>query len=226
VTDVAQGPRGGPETRGDPGAGSAIRRPSGAEHLPLDEGIQARRDRPLEPARQRLLELLSTGPAPLYAVLDAARNLRSLYWPKEEGAEHESLYDGDTARNLELFAPYLVRLAPGTPLLRRLVAEAWGESWSVFCTCPLPLAELRKHFRRFLMVELDGKPVYFRFYDPRVLRVFLPTCRSGEFQELFGPVSAWLLEGESPDVLLRFSLGENGLVREEIQLEEPEAASS
>lgn len=54
---------------------------------------------------------------------------------------------------------------------------------------------LRRHFRRFLRVtDEQGQPLMFRYYDPRVLRVYLPTCTAEELALVFGPVSAYLIE--------------------------------
>lgn len=50
----------------------------------------------------------------------------------------------------------------------------------------------------------DGKPLYFRYYDPRVLRVYLSTCNAQDTGVLFGPVSRYAMEGEEPAILLRF----------------------
>jgi hypothetical protein len=34
----------------------------------------------------------------------------------------------------------------------------------------------------------------FRWYDPRVLRVYLPTCTENELDMLFGPLSSYFVE--------------------------------
>jgi len=83
----------------------------------------------------------------------------------------------------------------------------------VYLTCDRPFAEVRKHLRRFLTVELEGssKPVLFRFYDPRVLRVFLPTCTPKEVLEFFGPIKRYVLEGEEPKLILQYRSGASGL---------------
>lgn len=46
------------------------------------------------------------------------------------------------------------------------------------------------------MVELDEarEKVYFRFYDPGVMRVFLGSCEEGRRAELFGRSRSWLIE--------------------------------
>jgi hypothetical protein len=170
---------------------------------------------PLPGARNELLRVLRHA-QPLYAVLDAARDEKVLELLKEEIEPYQSLYEGDKARELAEAAPYLVRLPPTSALLETLVREAWGESWGIYLTCNWPLTDLRKHLRRFLMVELEGEgQVYFRYYDPRVLRVFLPTCTADEAAQFFGPVRAFLTEDKVPELLHKFSAGKDG-VRQEL----------
>lgn len=68
------------------------------------------------------------------------------------------------------------------------------------------LKDLRKHFRKFLEVKREsGAKLVFRYYDPRVLRVYLPTCTPEERALVFGPVAEFLVEGHDPATLLRFA---------------------
>ena len=92
-----------------------------------------------------------------------------------------------------------------SPLLEALVKEGWGKSWAVYLSSPSDLQEVRRHLRHFLQVKLpSGEQVYFRFYDPRVMRVFLPTCTPEDTTQFFGPIQNYLVEDESPEQLLRF----------------------
>jgi Domain of unknown function (DUF4123) len=178
---------------------------------------------PLPEPRQRLFEILTNTPEPLYAVLDAARDLAALNWSKESGEEYQSLYDGKSAQDLEMFAPSLVRFSKPSPLLRRLIAKAWGKSWGIYLTSAASFPDLRKHFRQFLMVQIEGegdKTFYFRFFDPRVLRPYLPSCTPEELRQFFGPIGGFLVEAENSSQLLRFRAGVNGLERENLSLEE------
>jgi pSer/pThr/pTyr-binding forkhead associated (FHA) protein len=167
---------------------------------------------PTEPP-QDLLQILRTTVEPLFALVDAARDpIRVLTWLQNCKEEHESLYEGPKGDELAAAAPYLVSLPKGSPFLASLVREGWGNSWGVYLTCTEPFKEVRKHFRHFLLVQTeDGKELYFRFYDPRVLRVFLPTCTPEETARFFGPVARYLLEGEAPDTLLAFTRNSQGL---------------
>jgi hypothetical protein len=75
----------------------------------------------------------------------------------------------------------------------------------VLVVCDAPFAELRRHFRRFLVVQTEARQaLYFRFYDPRVLRPFLEGVTDEERSTFFGPVSAILLEGRQDGTLLRW----------------------
>jgi hypothetical protein len=49
-----------------------------------------------------------------------------------------------------------------------------------------------------------------RLYDPRVLRIYLPTCNAAETQEFFGPVSRFLMEASDPQLMLQFVPGSSG----------------
>lgn len=156
--------------------------------------------------RERLLALFHGEFQPLFALLDAARDPMILKLLIESKEEYQSLYQGAQGEKLVNFAPYLVRLPKQTPLLEKLISNGWGKSWGIFLTCDKPLQEVRSHFRHFLMVRTEeGKDLYFRFYDPRVLRTYLPTCAPKEVDTFMGPVTAFLFESETTDKLLKFS---------------------
>jgi Domain of unknown function (DUF4123) len=56
---------------------------------------------------------------------------------------------------------------------------------------------LRKHFRRFLRVtDESGRKLLFRYYDPRVLPIYLPTCTNEELTTGFGTVARFVVETE------------------------------
>ncbi len=127
--------------------------------------------------------------------------------------EFECLYAGDIKPDLAETAPYLVRLEQESEFTEWVLSEGWGKHWGVFAVAPLDFKSFRKHLRRFLVVyDSTTKPLYFRYYDPRVLRVFLPTCKEGELNEFFGPAAFWLMEDEDPATMLRFRLDAGKLV--------------
>jgi len=96
-----------------------------------------------------------------------------------------------------------------------------GNHWGVFAIALDDLPVLRRHFRKFLIVhDSEGAPMYFRYYDPRVLRVYLPTCTPEELNTVFGPVSSYVLEGQDPNTLLRFTLDSGSLKQQAQRLKE------
>ena len=154
-----------------------------------------------------------------FAVLDGASVPALLDGLHRHEPEHVCLFPGDLEPDMAEVAPYLVQLAPEHDFTRWVIEEGWGNHWGIFAVAPADLRHLRRHLRQFLTVEGPaGKPLYFRFYDPRVLRTYLPTCNADETRLLFGPVSLYVMEGEDPNVLVRFALEQSLLRREETRL--------
>src|SRR5262249_39807517 len=126
---------------------------------------------PDAPAQEQVPHYLRHQPEPLFAILDAARDPRILALLVNSKEERPSLYEGAQGDRLAAVAAYLVQLPSASRFLDTLVQEGWGKSWGIYLTCNQPFKEVRKHFRRFLLVKTEeGKELYFRFYDPRVLR--------------------------------------------------------
>lgn len=168
---------------------------------------------PGDNVKARVLNFLRQQKEPLFALVDAARNDHVPFMVYDSGEEFQSLYEGDQAKELALVSPYLVKLSPKSKFLEALVALGWGESWGVYLTCRQPLDEVRKHFRRFLIVETpEKKQAYFRYYDPRVLRTFLNNLSAAESKDFFGPLQAFLLEGRPADRLLQAAPGQTTVI--------------
>lgn len=140
----------------------------------------------------------------VYAILDGA-SVPDLLGRLPEAVEYECLYAGELAPDMQMVAPYLVRLEAGTGFTDWVLDEGWGKHWGVFVVVAAGIRAMRLHFRRFLIVhDTDAKPLIFRYYDPRVLRTYLPTCNGEELNTIFGPVLRFLAEGEDANQLLRF----------------------
>ncbi len=175
---------------------------------------------------ERVLQVLRQQPEPLFALLDAARDPLVLARVLSCQEEYQSLYEGPKGEQLAASAPYLVSLPRQSSFLAGLVREGWGKSWGVYLTCKASFKEVRKHFRHFLLVKTEeGKELYFRFYDPRVLRIFLPTCTPQEAAAFFGPIQCFLLEDEGPGVMSRFTQGDQGAGRTAVPLSLSKSAS-
>lgn len=160
----------------------------------------------------------------LYAVLDAARSPEILPWLKELPDGWMSLYRGEPADSLADVAPYIIQLDPAGEPLRHIIDKGIGDSWGILLTSPEPIETVHRHFRKFLMVkDEEERTLYFRFYDPRVLRIFLPTCTPEEAREFFGPISRFYIE-ESEEKLCVFSFHSSGAVKEKNHIDKPALA--
>ncbi|MDC3960500.1 DUF4123 domain-containing protein [Polyangium jinanense] len=167
------------------------RTPAPEDESDEEDREAAREERKRREAAEKALEELRgvAGREKLYAVVDAARDDRILELLREHVEPHRSLYDGVEGETLEEVAPYLVGpMREDSGLLDKLVLEGWGRRWGIWCTSEERFVEVRRHWRRFLMVELEetGERVYFRFYDPGVMRVFWDTCNESQRTEMKG----------------------------------------
>jgi hypothetical protein len=158
-------------------------------------------------ARREALAALRAEPG-LYAILDAARDERILVLLRESLDDARSLYEGAKGDALSEVAPHLVRFDPQSRLLDRLVEEGWGDAWGIYCSSRESPREVRRQLRRFLMVEREEsrEPLYFRYYDPRVWRTFLPMATVLQRSELFGALECAFAEGPQGE-LVRFDSG-------------------
>ncbi len=150
----------------------------------------------------------STAAAGVYALLDAARDPRIFHAIGTSGLDYECLFSGKLPRVLAMAAPYIVSLDPDAEFTKMLLNQGWGSSWGVFASSDAGFEDLRKHFRKFLKVvdKSTGKSLFFRFYDPRVLRVYLPTCSSDELRQVLEPVRRCFVERENPAEMAVYSL--------------------
>lgn len=149
-------------------------------------------------------QLFSQPEANVFAVLDGASIQNLLEKLEQYQPEQYCLYRGELAADLAKVAPYLVRLEQGSEVLNWILS-GFGKHWGIFAVAKANLRTMRQHFRQLLTVELaEGKVVYFRFYDPRVLRGFLPTCNAQQNQIMFGPILSYFTEKEDTQAFLYF----------------------
>jgi hypothetical protein len=148
------------------------------------------------------------GAGPMYMLLDTARDQRIYPRLTEFGGsvQARSLYQGDIGESLANVSPYLLSLPEDEQESCWFAEAGFGQSWGLFVTTLVGLDDLRGHLRKFNIVyREDGAPLVFRFYDPRVLRRFLPLCTTEELRRFFGPIETFLTETAEADALIRFT---------------------
>ncbi len=133
----------------------------------------------------------------IYAVIDGASVLDLLDALHEHRPEYACLLGGDLTPDMAEVAPYVVRLQAETPFFRWLLDRWWGRHFGVFAAASSDLRSVRRHFKSLLTAyDPQGRPVFFRYYDPRVLGAYLPTCNEQETRLFFGPISWFPFEND------------------------------
>ncbi len=144
-------------------------------------------------------------PCDVYAVLDGAVVRQLPDYLEDRDAPFACLFRGETDPLVITRAPFLVRVVPGDDLFAWILREGWGRNWGMFAAVPrdTPFDAVLSHFREFLQVRLPGgRIVFFRFYDPRVQRLFLKSCDAAQAAQLFAVPVAWSCESEEGRELL------------------------
>jgi pSer/pThr/pTyr-binding forkhead associated (FHA) protein len=156
----------------------------------------------------RLIQILSSQPGSLMALVDAVHDRKLLDLIASSNNAFHSLYRSN--QNAAI-APYLVAVPPRSDLLKQMVEKGWGRGWGVYLSSSISVLDLREFFRTSLMVTMpDGMELFSRFYDPRFFRAFLETCTTAEAERFFGPITSYFMEDERTEILLQFSRGKNG----------------
>lgn len=163
--------------------------------------------------------------ARVYAVLDGAAIPELLEKFQEYQIEPVCLYRGDLIPALAKAAPYQVLLERESAFTHWLFQQGWGRHWGIFAVGGGDWRAMREHLCALTVAYSPGQqPLYFRYYDPRVLRVYLPTCDTDELWALFGPITRLLCEDEGGQVL-SYRIASGQLVSERAVLAGPQSSS-
>ncbi len=145
----------------------------------------------LQEARKHLFDPTTR----LFSVLDGVMVPDLPNKLREASVPHYCVLPGELPPDMIYAAPYLVYLSPDSKLADWIISESFGKSWGIFFQSRRSMLEMRRHFRALHQVyDERGNPLKFRYYDPRVLTSFLPTCNGGELKTLFGDVDKFFVE--------------------------------
>lgn len=121
------------------------------------------------------------------------------------------LYRGRLPAGLGDMAPHLLHLRRGHDFADTFFRVGWGKAWGILLGTDATQPVLYRHLRTLLLMRTeDRKTLVFRYYDPRILRNYLPTCNPQELDRFFGPVSTLALESNEPHTFELFRRNPNG----------------
>ena len=147
-----------------------------------------------------------------FLLLDAARLKHNLDEAKVLNPSCISLYNGEMEAQLQNAFPFLFSFEENPEFANWYFKNGWGKSWGLILYSEYEMQKTADHLKKHILVNTENeKEYFFRFYDPRVLRVFLPTCNAKQLKEFFGPVEQFICEDQNPDFVLVFTFEENSL---------------
>ncbi len=155
-----------------------------------------------------LLEKAEKEDCNLYGIVDSAKNEEVFRYLITGDIKYKSLFEDTMDVQSYGVSGFLVECKKESPLFKWMTTEAWGDSCSIFFTSEESFDELFSHFQKFNRVFLeDDDVVLFRYYDPRVLRTYLPTCTRDEIDTFFGEVVIFFAESDDPQIMHVFKKG-------------------
>jgi hypothetical protein len=152
----------------------------------------------------------------LYAVVDAARD-RRIYELVHTALFPMCLFRAEVVSPLGRNAPYLVPVEHAERLIESWRRVGRGESWGIFLRSSQEQARVRQRLRTFNQAKLpDGQVVLFRWWDPRVFRIYLPTCDADDLGQWFASVEEYVCETEDGAGFTIFHKVEGTLAHERV----------
>jgi len=147
-----------------------------------------------------LKSLLHSADSHLYAVLDSADEPKVVERVEESVDRGTNLYVGSAQRDYWAISPYLLLMQPDD--LDWILTDLQEDAWGIVAETNADLNVMKRHFRKFLTVKEgeSGRFLLFRFYDPRVLPIFLESCSIQQAHAFFGPVESFYFFTDSQTV--------------------------
>lgn len=152
-------------------------------------------------------------PGTLYCLVDAAAEPELYARLKALGSEVRCLYlkgvhyEGAVmSPELAAAAPYLLPVDTGNDRVVALVTEGVGRARQILAASAAPAAQVLAHCSEITRArDEEGGQFHFRYFDPRVLRAYLPTCTREEKALFFGPLDAvWAEQADGAGELVCF----------------------
>lgn len=142
------------------------------------------------------------------------------YILQQQYPTHVSLFAGTKDESLDDVAPILFQIDNSfadkvltKPLIELAAVTLWFSD--------LKLENLANHLRQFIYQKIKGREYYFRLWDARVMRKFLPTCSKEQIRTIFEGVDALgIVDEQDPAMLLQYRQDHGRQSRSTIPLED------
>lgn len=157
-----------------------------------------------------------------YLIIDAAIAEGNINAAIALNKNYRCLLKGKSEEELESVAPYLFAINKQIiDFPNWFFGVGFNKNWGILALSNAGFEDMYNHFRKHIIVVNDDKQeVFFRFYDPAVLRMFLPSADVQQLRAFFGPVSTFIVEDEDEGFVLKFTLFNEQLQTTKITKEE------
>jgi Domain of unknown function (DUF4123) len=132
---------------------------------------------------------------------------------------HHNLYTGISPAHLEPLGPFIFEFPHNQEFYEWYMENVQANSRGLIVESIHTFNEVKSHFKTLIKVRTEsGHNLFFRFYDSRVIRSFLPTCQEAELIDFFGPVQSIFAQSVEADILLNYRIQNKKLITEKIEL--------
>ena len=124
---------------------------------------------------------------------------------------------GNLHPEVKKVSPHLVELHADDPLTRLWQGEGWGQNWGLWIESRTDLHAIHRRMRHFTQAKLPSGegPVLFRFWDPRVFRVYMPLVEAADLAAWFQDIDGYVAEAEDGKGAVRYRLEGSNLARQD-----------
>lgn len=160
-------------------------------------------------AIRRLEELLfANKELNTYAIIDAAKEGSIPYFLEGMKATFGSLLQGNDAKKLAEVAPYIVLLEKCSDVSQWYMEKLYGNSVGFALKTNLGIESLTQFWARKVKTRIPGteEKGFFRYYDPSVLREYLPILEEdNELIEFMGTTNSILVETQNHEQIFVYT---------------------
>lgn len=125
-----------------------------------------------------------------YLLLDGAQidDLLKTIYRLNKSAEVDVLYINTRFAELQKVSPILVKVQSGEPLFHKFQQD-WQQTAGIHFIAKGDIYTLGNHLRSSLQAKINNQPVIFRYYDPRILELWLETISIEQQSQFMGPIT-------------------------------------
>ena len=139
-----------------------------------------------------------------YLIYDTALNgFPTLMGLQKYYEVNESLFKGTKDEVIMDVSPWLLQI--DDQLSENLSKETdFSMQFTLQVEAAGDIHRVATHLRKFIYQTIDGREYFFRFYDARVFKKYLPTCDKDQILDFFGPIDSFLIEEEAAEGGIRY----------------------